>query len=105
MKSKEGFAGRDFNLLRPAPVDGTLFSWRGDIGCAEISDLGKGFSFERVWNDACDEGLTLISPSGREVVFSVVEVDTCPEEGDVLAWHLTGATRGYEHIALTIFND
>lgn len=104
MKSKHAFATRDFNLLRPAPVRGTFFHWNKYSGIAMISDLGPGFDFDRVWNDACDEGLTVISDeTGTEVVFAMNHI---MENGDeVQAWKLLGATRGYEHLSLTIFND
>jgi hypothetical protein len=98
-------------LLRPSPISSRLFDYDKNERCfvAEISDLGPGFEFHRVYDDACDVGLTVISHrSGREVVFAVDEVET-DREGDILAWRLVPASYQrallIDNVTMTIFND
>lgn len=91
------------NSLRPAPVSTDKFTWDrvSKKFIAEISDLGKGFTLGRVWNDSCDEGLTLISHrTGAELVF-VVENEVT-RDGDFLYWSLKSTDGRFE---MTLFND
>lgn len=82
-------------VLRPAPVTSDRFMWskKDRRFYAEASDLGPGRScFGRVWDDACDEGLTMVSSrkAGEEVVM-VVEHTEVDREGDVRWWDLKPA--------------
>lgn len=89
-------------LLKPNPVSSRQFMWTGNSGVAEMSEL-RGFG--RVWNDSCDEGLTVVSHrTGEEVVFAVehVEVDS---EGDIRYWNLKPAQTMNVLVVLTVFND
>lgn len=93
-------------LLHPTPVTTARFNYQAGQFTAEISDLGPGFRFERVWNDSCDEGLTLVSKrTGFELVFAVVHTER--REGEILWWELAAVTRNRCHKGLTIklFND
>jgi hypothetical protein len=96
--------------LRPAPVSTDQFTWvpADKMFVAEASSLQR---FERVWNDSCDTGLTLVSArTGEAVTFTVhhIEIDN---EGDLLYWDLVPATnlaaivRGAEHVRVRVFND
>lgn len=43
--------------------------------------------FHRIYQDACDEGITLISSrTGHEVDYYIDKIDT--DEGDIWGWHL-----------------
>lgn len=56
----------------------------------EASDLGRVGEdlFERIYPDACDEGLVIISDkTNTEMVFFLADTETDPE-GDTTAWHL-----------------
>lgn len=94
-------------ILRPVPIPTSRLTWvaadRQYVG--EISDT-RGFG--RVWDDACDEGLTLVSPTGREVVFYVSTTER-DAEGDVTAWLLRVADRAaplaYADVTIRLFND
>ena len=96
---------RNDNLLRPAPVSTSVvtFDREHNLMVAEMSSTN---GFDRVYNDACDEGLTLVSHiTGKEVVYAVVNVkkDT---EGDLVYWDLRPAF-GFDAglPVLRIFND
>jgi hypothetical protein len=62
--------------------------------------------FGRVWDDACDEGLTVVSHhTGREVVYAVALVSR-DGEGDIAFWDLTPAARADRTLpTLRVFND
>jgi len=101
------------NILTPKPTRAELFTWHGDTKTfvAEASSLGAraGTSpFGRVYADACDEGLTLVSRySGRQDIVFVVS-HTEVSDGDLLWWDLVPADRGIAHrvnFKLRVFND
>lgn len=78
---------------------------------ADISDLGPDFRFERIYPDACDEGLTLVSAtSGNEATFYLCG-PTRDRDGDVKYWTLrpTNETcRKYPILAgsiIRLYND
>lgn len=72
-------------ILRPTPVSSDLFSLhlgRETLFVAELSDLGRGL--ERVYDDAADVGLTLVSArTGREVVCRVAREER-DREGELV---------------------
>lgn len=75
-------------ILHPPAVQADRFTWTGKVGVAEASDLP---AFGRVYDDACDVGLTVVSTrTGREVVF-VVEHTARDNDGDVIEWVLIPA--------------
>lgn len=92
-------------ILRPICVDGKRFHWEGNHGVAELSDLGIKY-FGRVYDDACDEGVT-VQGQWEEVVFVVYGADLNGNE--VAGWHLksvnwkTGRTDG--RFKILIIND
>lgn len=93
-------------ILKPAPVSSTQFTWLSDrrMYVAEISDLGKGFSFGQVYDDACDIGFTLVSKTGdREIVFAV-EVEAT-EDNEIKWWDFEPANRLHCGFNVRIFND
>ena len=100
-------------ILHPAPVASSKFTWSKGTQSfiAEASDLGyrAGQSpFGQVYDDAIDEGLTLVSSKypGKEIVFVVDKTDI--RDGDILAWHLIPANlaeRKTVKFGVTIFND
>lgn len=84
------FNGFMNKTLRPNPTSSRQFNWNGetDTYSAEMSELG---GFGRVYEDACDEGLTIVSAlTGTEVVFAVDHTET--RDGEVVAWHLVPVT-------------
>jgi hypothetical protein len=100
-------------ILRPMPVESSRFTWSKGTGnfVAEASELGlrPGQGFGRVYDDACDEGLTLVSSKypGKEIVFVVNEVER-DREGDTLCWKLIPANlaeRNRVKFGVTVFND
>lgn len=87
------------NLLKPAPVSIRQLSFNSATQrfTADISDTnGLG----RVYGDACDEGLTVIGATGREVVF-VVTHEGRNEDG-ITHWELR-STDG--RFTMTLWND
>lgn len=60
-------------LLRTAPISTNRFRYDPveNVFTAEASDLGPSFRLGRIYDDACDQGFTLVSAlTGREVVFA-----------------------------------
>lgn len=94
------------SILRPCPVSTESLTMCGrSMMTGEISTLGIGVTFEQVWDDACDEGLTLISHrTGTEVVYAVDHIES--REGDILYWDLRPADlRDHALPTLRLFND
>jgi len=96
-------------MLKPTRVNSNQFSYNAGNGkfVAEISDFGPDFQFGRVYDDACDEGLTLVSArTQRDLVF-VIERREVDDEGDLIAWHLVPASgqEGMPKCSMIIFND
>lgn len=95
-------------VLKPSPVSTRRLSYdrAANLLVAEISDFGRGFSFGRVYDDACDEGLTLVSHcTGREVVCAVEHIER-DRENDLLYWDLAPAkTSERGLIKVRIYND
>ena len=52
---------------------------------AEVSCL-EGFAIRRLFNDACDMGIAILSPSGVTKRFNLVGTDE-DGEGEVQGWH------------------
>lgn len=93
--------------LTPAPVSTECFTYDAATCTftAEASSLPlRGFG--RVWDDSCDEGLTLVSHrTGDEVVFVLEHVEV--DDGDIRWWELRSVTgtRTDGRWTVTIFND
>lgn len=85
-------------ILKPTTVSSDKFTWyketdKGFVGSTEISDLGRNFEFGRVYDDACDEGLTIVSAkTGLGTVWAIDGHDE--REGDIMGWHLKCVTPG-----------
>lgn len=74
---------------------------------ADISDLGKGFDFDRIYPDACDAGLILVShKTGKAIPFYVSET-RYNDEGEVMFWRLQADSRDprIRNITMVLFND
>lgn len=88
-------------ILKPNPVSMRQFSYddRTRTFTADMSDT-RGLG--RVYDDACDDGLTIVSPvSGAERVFVVQSVER-DREGDVTRWLLASLEGGFRMI---LWND
>lgn len=73
--------------MRIIPLNLFAFNKEAKILSADISDLGP-HPFRQVYNDACDEGLTVVSHhTGEEATFVVNRVET-DGEGDITKWEL-----------------
>ena len=98
--------------LRPSRVSIQQFSYFKDNRhlCAEISDLGPGFEFGQVYDDACDVGLTVIDGYGKEGVF-YVEKEQRDDEGELQEYILLPTPETIRRIpklkgvAIVLFND
>lgn len=92
-------------LLNPSPVCSSLFSFKDNVFVTDASDLGD-FDLGRVYDDACDEGFTIISAkTGKAAVFVEIESDYCAEDVDVVAFNFKCVTPGLTHLKAVIFND
>jgi hypothetical protein len=88
-------------ILYPAPVSTRQFDY--DHLKHEFSgDMSSTHGFGRVYDDATDEGLTLVSArTGARVAF-VVTAEERDAEGDVLCWKLVSVP--YPGWTLTVWN-
>lgn len=91
-------------LLKPRPVSTAQFSYFG-AAAQFVGEVSSTNGLGRVYDDAADEGLTLVSArTGREVVFVVSEVHF-DREGDLTHWTLRPATPQAFDVTLVLFND
>lgn len=88
--------------LQPLIYCSSKFTWRGNTGYADISDLsGKMAPHGLIYDDAIDVGFTVKSArTGREVEF----VHTHPEydDGELVKEHYVSTGGNYNII---LFND
>jgi PleD family two-component response regulator len=71
---------------------------------AFASDLGRQ-PFGRVYDDACDEGLTLVSRYNGEELVLVVNHTEVDREGDLRYWDLVPADFRPARFAVRVYND
>jgi hypothetical protein len=93
-------------LLNPCPISSEHLEYSGKLASflAEASDLGDKFKVGRVYDDACDEGFTIVSArTGKEAVFALDHLEE--NEGDICAWHFVCVTPNLKHLKAVIFND
>jgi hypothetical protein len=96
-------------LLHPPVVSTAQFTWMKEekMLVTEMSDLQVDFG--RVFDDACDVGLTLKSHrTNREVVFAVFAIYRDSVESEITHWDLRpvdAAGRVTFDCTLRIFND
>lgn len=93
-------------ILKPAPISSDKFSFSKNCFAAEVSSLGN-FNLERVYDDACDVGFSIVSAkTGNLVVFAqngyIRDEDG---EGDLIAWKFVCVTKGYEYLHAIVFSD
>lgn len=72
--------------LTPAPVAIRQFSFDAERK-GFTADISSTNGLGRVYDDACDEGLTVLGDTGRSVVFVVVEAHR-DAENDTTHWSL-----------------
>lgn len=92
--------------LRPAPVPFGQLTY-DPAGRRFTGEISSTSGFGRVWDDACDQGLTIVGTTGYELVM-VVGAERRDAEGDITAWDLEPADPCPAHLRdlrLTLFND
>lgn len=94
--------------LTPKPVSTKQLTWL-PLEHRYIGDISDTNGFGRVFDDACDEGLTLVSAvTGCQVVFAV-DRTFYDSEGNITHWGLVAvggdAYSSLRAITVTIFND
>lgn len=92
-------------LLKPSPISSSSFTFKGESFSAEASELSRTFRLGRVYDDACDEGFTIISEkTGKGAVFALHEIER-DREGDLVSWIFKCVTPGLTHLKAVIYND
>jgi len=92
-------------LLTPNPLSSSRFTFKGNTFSAEASDFGRSFKLDRVYNDACDEGFSIVSAkTGKVAVFALYNHEE-DSEGDLISWIFRCMTPGLTHLKAVIFND
>jgi len=92
-------------ILTPNPISSSRFTFKGNTFSAEASDFGRNFKLDRVYNDACDEGFSIVSTkTGKVAVFALYNHEE-DGEGDLVSWIFRCVTPGLTHLKAVIFND
>jgi hypothetical protein len=92
-------------LLKPSPICSSKFSFKSNTFVTEVSGLSRRFSLERIYDDACDEGFTIISEkTGKGAVFALLTTER-DREGDLVSWTFKCVTPGLTHLKAVIYND
>jgi hypothetical protein len=102
--------GKTQMTLHSQIVGSEKFDFKGGVFVAEISDLGH-FNFARLYDDACDAGLTLRSAkTGKLADFYVAKVND-DGDGELIGWTLKPTNEaisrnpGLKGVEMEIFND
>jgi hypothetical protein len=71
-------------------TDRFLYSKETKTFCTDISNLGTTYVFDRLYSDACDEGLTLVSEkSGFEATYYLDHVNHSNDtDHEIVSWEL-----------------
>ena len=92
------------SLLHNNCISGELFQWNKFGGITEMSSLGPNFKLGLIYDDACDEGFTVISQrTGKMVVFRL-EDTKYDHEGDVTKWVFISVSPKV-NLNIHIYND
>jgi hypothetical protein len=82
------------------------FHWsreEAELSC-EISDLGPGFRFERIYDDACDLGIAIRGTKGGVWKFALADSDK-DAEGCIVRCRLVPVDSACPVRAVFLFND
>jgi hypothetical protein len=92
-------------ILTPNPISSSRFAFKGNTFSAEASDFGLNFKLGRVYDDAYDEGFSVVSAkTGKIAVFALYNHEE-DGEGDLVSWIFRCVTPGLTHLKAVIFND
>ena len=92
-------------ILTPTPISSSRFSFKGNTFSAEASDLGRRLELGRVFDDAYDEGFSIVSEkTGKIAVFALYNHEE-DNKGDLVCWIFRCVTPGLTHLKAVIFND
>jgi hypothetical protein len=93
--------------LRPTPTSTRQFTWLPETR-QFVGEISSTNGFGQVFDDSCDEGMTLVGKTGEEVVFCVDRTER-DAEGDILFWILRPAVslgrRQVPSCTVQLFND
>lgn len=90
----------------PTPQTSTKQLWYERSEGRFIGEISCTHGFGRAYDDACDEGMTLVNPdTGREARFVVDRTEV--RDGEIVAWHLVllPGQRVLQGLTITLFND
>jgi lysophospholipid acyltransferase (LPLAT)-like uncharacterized protein len=88
-------------VLKPAPVATSQFMY-DTVTRTFSAEISSTNGFGRVYDDAADDGLTLVSTkTGKEIVFVVSDVHR-DREGDLTHWDLVAVGAPFR---MVVFND
>jgi hypothetical protein len=83
-------------LLYPSLINTRQFTYVEGMLVIEHSDLNaRGLDFGRVYDDACDLGITLVSQVTQKKIAYAITNTVRDAEGDLQYWDLTPAP--YQH--------
>jgi len=92
-------------ILQPSPISSSKFTYSEGKFISEASDLGRQFMLGRVYDDACDEGFTIISEkTGNSAVFALHK-ENINADNETTDWEFVCVTPGLKFLKAVIFND
>ena len=91
-------------ILTPRPTPMTALTWSREAAMlvGEASTIGP---FERVYDDACDVGFTLISEDTYEQIVLAIDHEERDADGDVVYWNLVPVKPASATVRVRIYND
>lgn len=97
--------GSTMNVLKPKPVSTRQFFYSAEHR-QFVGEISSTNGLGRVYDDACDEGLTLVSArTGVEVTF-VVDHTERSADGELMWWLLKPVGKGpLPQVTLILLND
>jgi hypothetical protein len=92
-------------ILHPPTISSKHFTYHATSRTfsAEASDLGPALRLGPVYDDACDEGFTLVSDKTGDLVVFALEREV--RDGDLRYTEFVSVTPRYRGYSVRVFND
>lgn len=88
-------------ILKPNPITANAFCHQKGT-CRLVGEISSTHGFGRVYDDACDEGFTVVHDNGTEVVYAVHRTE---RDRDGIAWWDLVPVNAQNAPTIRLFND
>jgi hypothetical protein len=102
--------GKDYSMIIGSKISSKHFTYDKEANAmiSDISSLGRGVAFSRLYDDACDEGFVMVSTKTWQGIAFYLDDEIRNIDGDVECW-VFKPIKYQEHLvtgmAVIIFND